>query len=417
MERPLLPQSPVPPALPIAASQRAYDRLTLLHSSALSILTTLSIAFTVCNLEDVKYRSVNGTEPSFSALDNPYLLSMWFVNLLTVLTLLSLFQHDAKNVYDRVESRSMLERLFTLTVEIAITLMSPLRPTVILRSDNPVFSGHALVSLFVFLRIYNYLRLLRDLDPLHAHRTKIRASMYKAHLMPPRFDWLFTVKRLVHNAGVTVSLVLFLAMLFIFSYAMFTIERYQDEMICNSLSNEDCWDDYWLVVWFCASTLTTVGYGDMVPSTGTGRTMSIIMCVFGVILLGFMFAAVSKSLNMSEKATHAMQIYHSEQCLRNEEKAAARVLQRWARQRSTSGNGGGVKAGARSGRIASISSTAILKRRRASRRAVLATADATSDKSRLRHIEQMLERVLDRLDNGGVGDKSIGEDKYAGAVG
>jgi voltage-gated potassium channel len=64
------------------------------------------------------------------------------------------------------------------------------------------------------------------------------------------------------------------------------------------LNTDSCWDDFWLVVWFSASTITTVGYGDMVPSTGAGRVVSIAMCVFGVVLLGFMFAAVNEALHM-----------------------------------------------------------------------------------------------------------------------
>ena len=65
----------------------------------------------------------------------------------------------------------------------------------------------------------------------------------------------------------------------------------------------------------------------MVPSTGTGRVVSIAMCVFGVLLLGFMFAAVSEALRMTEKAGLAANILEMEVCMGREREAAAKVLQ------------------------------------------------------------------------------------------
>ena len=89
---------------------------------------------------------------------------------------------------------------------------------------------------------------------------------------------------------------------------MYSIERNQEDMICNALEEEDCWNDFFLVVWFCASTITTVGYGDMVPSTGLGRTISIVMCCAGVVLLGFIYSIVSRSLQVTEKGLAALEV-------------------------------------------------------------------------------------------------------------
>jgi len=62
-------------------------------------------------------------------------------------------------------------------------------------------------------------------------------------------------------------------------------------------------------MWFCASTITTVGYGDMVPSTSAGRAVSIAMCVFGVVLLCLMSNCVNHSLTMSEKGKAAVEVF------------------------------------------------------------------------------------------------------------
>lgn len=68
------------------------------------------------------------------------------------------------------------------------------------------------------------------------------------------------------------------------------------------------------------------------------------------------------------------------------------------------------KGSAAGGVVASVAAGAILTRRRASRRTLLATADARSDRSRLVDIEVMLQRVLSRLDkmDGGAGGGSVG---------
>ena len=96
---------------------------------------------------------------------------------------------------------------------------------------------------------------------------------------------------------------------------MFTIERYQDDMICNSLVDEECFNDIFLVAWFCASTITTVGYGDMVPSTAAGRFVSIAMCMFGVILLCIMSTSVNHFLSLTPKGSLAHDVYNYQSML------------------------------------------------------------------------------------------------------
>ena len=50
----------------------------------------------------------------------------------------------------------------------------------------------------------------------------------------------------------------------------------------------------WL--WFAITTVTGVGYGDMVPVTALGRIVAAVLQVFGVVLFGAVMAFVSVEL-------------------------------------------------------------------------------------------------------------------------
>lgn len=49
-------------------------------------------------------------------------------------------------------------------------------------------------------------------------------------------------------------------------------------------------------LWFAITTVTGVGYGDMVPVTGLGRIVAVLLQVFGVVLFGAVMAFVSVEL-------------------------------------------------------------------------------------------------------------------------
>ncbi len=49
-------------------------------------------------------------------------------------------------------------------------------------------------------------------------------------------------------------------------------------------------------LWFAITTVTGVGYGDVVPVTSLGRVVGVVLEVFGVVLFGAVMAFVSVEL-------------------------------------------------------------------------------------------------------------------------
>jgi len=58
--------------------------------------------------------------------------------------------------------------------------------------------------------------------------------------------------------------------------------------------------DFWTSVWWAIVTMTTVGYGDIVPITPVGRLIGALVMMSGVVLISF-FTAIISSLFVASK--------------------------------------------------------------------------------------------------------------------
>jgi voltage-gated potassium channel len=54
-------------------------------------------------------------------------------------------------------------------------------------------------------------------------------------------------------------------------------------------------------LWWSFQTLTTVGYGDVVPVTNFGRLLGLVMQIIGTLMFGSVIAMVSSSMSRSQE--------------------------------------------------------------------------------------------------------------------
>ena len=108
----------------------------------------------------------------------------------------------------------------------------------------------------------------------------------------------FTFKcHIVTNPGWTV-IILFSSTIIILSYILRIFEMPYFRMA------EDEWgqfDDYFMSIWCITITLTTVGYGDLVPSTKPGQYIAIITALWGAFLISLLVTIVQNVFQPDQK--------------------------------------------------------------------------------------------------------------------
>jgi voltage-gated potassium channel len=68
------------------------------------------------------------------------------------------------------------------------------------------------------------------------------------------------------------------------------------------LSDNDAFPTIGISLWWAIVTLTTVGYGDVVPSDALGRTVGAVLMTLGVTYIAFMTAVITSVLISADTA-------------------------------------------------------------------------------------------------------------------
>jgi len=65
-------------------------------------------------------------------------------------------------------------------------------------------------------------------------------------------------------------------------------------------------DSYFNAIWFTVVTLTTIGYGDISPGTVPGQIVTIILALWGALLLSSLVVAISSVFDMNTNQKMAL---------------------------------------------------------------------------------------------------------------
>ena len=110
--------------------------------------------------------------------------------------------------------------------------------------------------------------------------------MLYALMIPITFKKLLRIIKSRTRSMILYSIMLFLAVLFVGAFVIYLVEHGHNPGIKN----------YFDALWFIMETITTVGYGDIVPTTTVGRVADMIIMPLGISIISILTASIASAI-------------------------------------------------------------------------------------------------------------------------
>ena len=133
----------------------------------------------------------------------------------------------------------------------------------------------------------------------------------------------FPFKSVLLLHPLTIDLILFLIFLFLCSYNLRIFERYLD--VKSGTEFGHFYNDLWCIF----ITMTTVGYGDLAPTTEFGRIFVLISCFFGTFLVALAVSSVSNCLLLENNEYTIFQILEKAISIEGKNEAELMMVMRY----------------------------------------------------------------------------------------
>lgn len=177
-------------------------------------------------------------------------------------------------------------------------------------------------ELLMFLRLYLLLRVLRDFNGMYVNRIELLRSSQALQLS--RFDWYLALKNFFFFYPLPIVLASTLVVTLILAYCIEVVE--DDEQALG----------FGQSMWLVLMSMTTVGFGDVVPLTPAGRTLSFVAAMAGLMLTAIVISVIHSQLALSHGQAYSLKLIERNQLLVKEVAAAKAFIVSYWRYRCRS---------------------------------------------------------------------------------
>jgi hypothetical protein len=137
--------------------------------------------------------------------------------------------------------------------------------------------------LIVVLPVLRPLRVMRAARVLRGARMTRLLSLLRAGAFVGRF--LATLREILSRHGFQYVIVLGLGVVLACAGAVTVFEQASDTSSIRNLGD---------ALWWAAATVTTVGYGDTIPTTPEGKAVGVLLMIAGITFFGLLTATTSR---------------------------------------------------------------------------------------------------------------------------
>ena len=165
-----------------------------------------------------------------------------------------------------------------------------------------IYSLNSLMLPFTFFKLYNIGRMYLMLSKFNS---KISKTICQTHKIASGF--FFTIKSEIILSPIKIGIACVFIVVIIFSFLVRNSENLGFDIKKGIVGNKGLNDLQNLMnnIWMIVITITGVSYGDKYPRTNLGRIIVFIVCLIGMLLIGFSIAIISENINFNENEQKA----------------------------------------------------------------------------------------------------------------